>query len=419
VSLAEKRLNAAIASKPKKSELETERGSGGQPEAAAQTGDPAPQTPERKGDSGPQPEGAQATAGNPDKKSPDAGEPAEVKPKDAKSISSAERNQENEPDSSSARPPEKGAGEVGQPPNSSQQGSKRAEPSLPQSETAPTAPAPSPAPQAGDAEQPQAENKREPEGDPEGNKESTGPLSNMISDQAARAVPRLSEELLKKAEQLKAGEVKPEDIQRLAKAAEMLARDLAPIAQSKEFQQSLQQLARQVDPEQLEQVARQLMSQEKLRQELEAAARLLMQNRQAREIAAGLARQFDQMQPPRPAPDGGQTARQRNGQGDGQPSGGQGSSRGQAERREAENRTSGLGKEQKLGGKLQKKDGGEYLFLQSRPDAGASRVPYSSAYPRYRREAERSVERSRIPPNMRKVVRGYFDAINPDSGKKQ
>ena len=46
-----------------------------------------------------------------------------------------------------------------------------------------------------------------------------------------------------------------------------------------------------------------------------------------------------------------------------------------------------------------------------------ARVPYSAAYPGYRRDAERSVQRSQIPPRMRALVRNYFDAINPDAGK--
>ena len=78
----------------------------------------------------------------------------------------------------------------------------------------------------------------------------------------------------------------------------------------------------------------------------------------------------------------------------------------------------GKGQETKLSGNLQRGSGGEYLYLQSKAGAGAARAPYSSAYPQYRREAERSVERSQVPPRMRSVVRSYFDAINPDAAKK-
>jgi hypothetical protein len=80
-------------------------------------------------------------------------------------------------------------------------------------------------------------------------------------------------------------------------------------------------------------------------------------------------------------------------------------------------RLMGQGRESIVQGKLQQRSGGQYLYLQSRASAGSARVPYSSAYPQYRREAERSVQRSQVPPDMRSVVRRYFEAINPD-GKK-
>jgi hypothetical protein len=76
------------------------------------------------------------------------------------------------------------------------------------------------------------------------------------------------------------------------------------------------------------------------------------------------------------------------------------------------------GREEKLSGKPQRGAGGEYLYLQARPGTGASRSTYGSAYPQYRREAERSVERSQVPLRMRSVVRDYFDAINPDAKRK-
>ena len=77
------------------------------------------------------------------------------------------------------------------------------------------------------------------------------------------------------------------------------------------------------------------------------------------------------------------------------------------------------GREVRPGGTIQRKPGGEYLFLQAKPGVGAARAPYSSAYPQYRREAERSVERSQVPQHMRSVIRKYFDAINPDANKKE
>jgi len=204
-------------------------------------------------------------------------------------------------------------------------------------------------------------------------------------------------------------------------ACESLARDLAPIAQSKEFQQTLEQLARQVNAEQLEQVARQLMSQEKIRKELEAAARLLIENREAKEIASGMAEKFgDKFGEMRARNQKEQQPGIRTGEGGGQQgqSRGHGNSRVGMDKINGDSALAGQGKEKKLGGRLQRNSGGEYLYLEAKPGAGAVRVPYESAYPQYRREAERSVERSQIPPRMRSVVRDYFDSINPDAKKK-
>ena len=78
----------------------------------------------------------------------------------------------------------------------------------------------------------------------------------------------------------------------------------------------------------------------------------------------------------------------------------------------------GQGRESRLSGNLQRGAGGEFLYLKSPAGGGAARAPYTSAYPQYRREAERSVERSQVPPRLRSVVKGYFDAINPDAAKK-
>ena len=109
---------------------------------------------------------------------------------------------------------------------------------------------------------------------------------------------------------------------------------------------------------------------------------------------------------------------QPNGRGEGQGEG-PGRGRGPQERRGDEVKLSAGGREVRPGGTIQRKPGGEYLFLQAKPGAGAARAPYSSAYPQYRREAERSVERSQVPQHMRSVIRKYFDAINPDANKKQ
>lgn len=257
---------------------------------------------------------------------------------------------------------------------------------------------------------------------PEGEPPAANPLGGLMADQAAKALPQMSQELLKKAEQLRAGELSPDDIKRLMQAAEFLARDLDKIAQSKELQQALEQMARQINPEQIEQVARQLMNQEQLKRELEAAARLMMQNQQAKEMVAGIKKKVEDIAKQFRGREGdGPEGGPRGSGGDASPDGkgkARSDSRLQLGRPADGQKLKGQGKESKVGGNLQRGAEGEYLYLQTRAGAGAARAPYSSAYPQYRREAERSVQRSQVPPRMRSVVRSYFDAINPDASKK-
>ncbi|PYT06317.1 MAG: hypothetical protein DMF60_09645, partial [Acidobacteria bacterium] len=246
-----------------------------------------------------------------------------------------------------------------------------------------------------------------------------------LVNQAVKALPRLSEDLLKKAAQLRANELSASDIEKLRQAAESLSRDLGQIAQSKDLQRALQEMARQVRPEQIERVARELGNQEKLKQELESAARLLTENQNAKEIVAGLASEFARVRDE-------VKKQQRNEKSDGRPSresvlrneqtgAGDRASRGGTGKSpdklssSVERGLPGKGRESSLQGKLQQGSRGEYLYLQSKAGAGAARAPYSSAYPQYRRAAERSVERTQVPPNLKSVVRKYFDAINPDA----
>jgi hypothetical protein len=254
-------------------------------------------------------------------------------------------------------------------------------------------------------------------------------LAGAAAEQAAKVLPSLSQQLLKKAAQLRANELKPEDIKRLQQAAQLLARDLDKIAQSKELQQAVEELARQVKPEQLEQVARELANNEQLKREMEAAAKLMMENQQTKQAVAGLAQELAQQRDqfraqrgrsadqPQLDPDLSAGLKSR-GAGSGttpSPS----SRGGRYERgRAVADRLNAPGREAKVSGRLQRGAGGEYLYLQAKPGAGASRTAYSSAYPQYRREAERSVGRSQVPLRMRSVVRDYFDAINPDLEKK-
>lgn len=288
------------------------------------------------------------------------------------------------------------------------------------------------------AEQQKAESDKQPSSDAVGSlaEQAASAVPESMTEQAAKAAtPMLSEQLLKQAEQMRANQLTPEDIKRLSQAAESLARDLAPIMQSKEFQKQVAQLVQQVNPEQLERVARELMSQENIRRELMSAVRLLEENQRAREMVAGIAEQLKDMKPQtNPQIDLGadQNQSQTGSDGEGnlrsdnkglqtsQPNGrgGRDGSPGQRERGYAESKLTAQGKVVKQGGTIQPRPGGEYLYLQSKPGAGAVRAPYSSAYPQYRREAERSVERSQVPQHMRSVIRKYFDAINPDANKK-
>ena len=267
--------------------------------------------------------------------------------------------------------------------------------------------------------------REEPTGQPAGSLDALKAVPNSLVEQGAKALPRISAELLKKAAELRANELSPADIEKLRKAAESLSRDLAPIAQSKELQQALQEMARQIRPEQIEQVAREFGNQEKLKQELDAAARLLMENQQAKEMVAGLAGQFARVRDEKRQQDNGQPSgrsgmryeetRSRN-----QSSGSNRANAGGAPEKletAADRRLAGQGRESSLKGKLQQGSGGEYLYLQTKAGVGAARTPYSSAYAQYRREAERSVQRSQVPTNLRSVVRKYFDAINPDAKK--
>jgi hypothetical protein len=282
-------------------------------------------------------------------------------------------------------------------------------------------------------QQPEQPEKREPEP----NQDASNPLTTAVAEQTAKALPLLSEQLLKKAEDLKLGKMSAEDIKNLAQSASQLAKDLAPIAQSKEFQKTLEQLAKQVNPQQLEQIARELMKDEKLQRELQAAAKLLWENRQVKDMVAGLTKTASQIEAEMRQQDGENTQSpeslpnqqsepitlNRKASAKGQQGGssspnstqkgssGQGS---QTARVEGERKLAGQGREAKIGGQLQNRSGGDYVYSGVKPGAGAARVPYSSAYPQYRRQAERTVERSQVPTHMRSMIRNYFDAINPN-----
>jgi hypothetical protein len=264
-------------------------------------------------------------------------------------------------------------------------------------------------------------------------------------DAMASTAPSLSQDLLKKAVEMRAGSLTAADIERVRKAAEGLlkdlsAKDLANLANSKEIQQTLEQLARQVDPKQMEQLARQLLSQKEIRDELQAAGKLLMENRQAKETIAGfadkareIAEQFrkqgfkpggppDSFQGP---PDLSAEAGHQAGSEPGSWTGFGGAKRGYRHANGSAEALRGMGRSGGVAGRSGERNGlvdskleGEQIYGSTRPGAAPARVPYSSAYPGYRREAERSVRTSQAPPRLRVLIRNYFDGINPDAEKK-
>jgi hypothetical protein len=287
----------------------------------------------------------------------------------------------------------------------------------------------------------QQESGNQPQGQPENKDQdpktdAANPLTGAIAQQTTKA---LSDQLLKKAEELKAGKLNAEDIKNLAQAASLLAKDLAPIAQSKEFQKSLEALAKQVNPQQLEQIARELMKDEKLQRELRAAAKLLWENRQVKDMVAGLTKTAAEIEAdmrqrsgegdgPRPpqelmsqqsepislANEPGKNGSQKPGRGQGTPQPGPAGQGTQTSKMLTDRQLAGQGKEAKISGQMQNRPGGDYVYSGAKPGTGAARIPYSSAYPQYRRQAERSVERSQVPKHMRSMIRNYFDAINPN-----
>lgn len=234
-------------------------------------------------------------------------------------------------------------------------------------------------------------------------KEGMGSL--LPLEQAAKLAPKLSEQLLQKASELRADQLKAEDIARIKQAAEALLGDLSNIQNSEELRRAFEQLARRVDPAQLEQVARQLMSQEKVRDELIAAMRLLTENRQAREMIAGFAR--------RAAEAGARSSRQGS-----EPSGAT-ADLGSLEARQPDSRRplpSPSGKRLKPEATTRGTSPAEFVYAKPKAGEAVARVPYTAAYPSYRRQAERSVERGQVPPHLRSLVKTYFDSINPDAG---
>jgi hypothetical protein len=324
-------------------------------------------------------------------------------------------------------------------PNKEAKEAEKAEPSAEAENASPAQTAP-PEQDKKNPDPPSAESSRPStnEQDPKqpGRQAEPNPLAEQIAGQAARLNPDLSAQLLKKAAELRADKLTAQDIERFKQAAQAFAKDLPKIANSPEFQRAVEQLARQVSPEQIEAVAKQLMANEKLRDELKAAARLLAENQEAKAMISGLGSQLQGMRQRlseqgldeklrrvqqdlgagRGGPASGATGRS---WGNGQ----QGLRGPLAAQPGNRNTLSGSGPNQRASGSVTRQgslqDAGhdDPLYLRTRPGAAPVRVPYSAAYPQYRRQAEASVERSQVPRRLRSLVRNYFDAINPDGRK--
>lgn len=270
-----------------------------------------------------------------------------------------------------------------------------------------------------------------------GDGDQAGPsLAGGLLGEAAKAAPGLSAQLLKKAAELRANKLSEAEIKQLAQAAKDLSRDLEKLASSKEFQQTVEQMARSIDPAQIEQVARELANQEDLRRELQAAAKLMVENRDARDTIAGFAQQAAEMRE-RIEQAGGLSDRGREtgragAGGSGSATdreGGRDLTRTGASDQTAQQPKSGVDSRDRnhadavdvarRAGALRANEKEDKLYVKPSGGAVAARVPYSTAYPGYRREAERSVERSQVPARLRSVVRTYFDSINPDTQRTQ
>ena len=237
-----------------------------------------------------------------------------------------------------------------------------------------------------------------------------GKAADLAAKNADKLAPALSEELLKKAAQLRADQLSKGDLDQIRKSAESLAKDLAKIAQSEQLRKTAEELASKITPEQIEQLAQALKGQEQLLNELKATGEMMMENRDVRQMVGGLIKDL-------------QKEFGDKGKGNDTAGGGRGgkkanpwTSNSDDQKKQSPIARQGAPKESLKSTRDHK---GEILYTNAKPGATPSKVPYTDVYPRYRREAEQSVERSRVPANMRSLVTNYFDSINPDAKKKQ
>src|SRR5437588_9720341 len=146
----------------------------------------------------------------------------------------------------------------------------------------------------------------------------------------------------------------------------------------------------------------------------------MMENQQAKSMVAGMAQnlakwgeQFDRRdrkgtgnRQPNDGPPDQQQGNLRNGRGTPNPEDERAgralvrAAGGLTEKTAGPRQPTGQGRDTRLSGNPQRGAGGEFLYLKSPAGRGVSRAPYTSAYPQYRREAERSVERTQVPPRL-------------------
>jgi hypothetical protein len=68
----------------------------------------------------------------------------------------------------------------------------------------------------------------------------------------------------------------------------------------------------------------------------------------------------------------------------------------------------------KLGVRGQRREAGEEVYIEVRGPSGVgsrSSTPYSNVLPKYRKQAEESLNKRQIPKEHQKRVRDYFDSL--------
>jgi RNA polymerase-interacting CarD/CdnL/TRCF family regulator len=213
--------------------------------------------------------------------------------------------------------------------------------------------------------------------------------------------------------------------QALRDAARQLGGELEGLENTEELEAALEALAEgDMSADELEQLARALEDLEAASAEHEAAEHLRAANRAAKQQVAGRGpgeRESNDKAGPFAGRGSTNDRTDQEYETESQPSTMESTrdrpdTRGEYEARNESERLGAQGASARVRGNLQRGAKQTTLFVQAAPGRAPTMAPYQEAYPRYRRSAERSIERSNVPPERRGVVRDYFDAINPDRG---